>query len=890
MAETVSRLSGALAGRYTIERELGEGGMATVYLARDVRHDRKVALKVLKPELGALLGVERFLAEIRVTANLQHPNLLPLFDSGEADGLLFYVMPYVEGESLRQRIEREKQLPIDDALRIATAAAMALDYAHRHGVIHRDLKPENILLHDGQPLVADFGIALAVSNAGGNRITQTGLSLGTPQYMSPEQATGDRVIDGRTDIYSLGAVLYEMLVGEPPHVGSTSQAIIARVLTEKPRSVRTSRPNVPLHVEHTVTRSLEKLPADRFASARAFAEALSTAPPVSAAGTLASARPGDRLTIDLPGVGARSAVKWLAIALLIGAAAWGWLRPPPAPEPTQRARFALAPTDSTPLREDIPGANLAFSPDGTQLVFLAGLPTSRLYVRGLNDLDARAIPGTERGVTPRFSPDGRWLAFVVDGQLKKIPLAGGQPLTIATGLGPDATARYSWGDQDVVVFRQNPGRGLYRVSASGGQPTQLTTPDTTRHESGHTWPEVLPGGRSVVFAIASDTTVDPDLAAVRLSDGEVVRLGVRGWNPRYVPTGHILFSRIETGSISAVPFDAERLRVTGPPVTALEGVVVRAGGAAQIAVSSTGTLAFVQVTGSQLVSVTREGVARQILAGPGRYDSPRWSPTGGRFALIIREASGAANVWVHSPALGTLTRLTSNGKTTVVGWTGDGKRIAWGRGGVGTDVGQEIQWQAWDGSDSAQTLASADKRLRSLSFPATGKFFVSAGPGGVWVTETEPPSTSRLIANPSLPVGQPQAAVSPDGHWLAYRSVQSGVSEVYVSAVAGGGRHQVSENGGVEPVWSPDGRTLFYRAPRRVMSANISTTPEFTVLRRDSLFADVYLRGVEQTLYDVAANGSEFMMVRRGPDQQRVVVVLGWLDELRERMAQATPR
>src|ERR1019366_847145 len=211
---SVERLNTALVGRYTIDREIGAGGMATVYLARDLKHDRPVALKVLKPELGAVLGVERFLSEIKVTANLQHPNLLPLFDSGEANGLLFYVMPYVEGESLRGRLEREKQLPVDDAVRIAVAVAGALDYAHRHGVIHRDLKPENILLHDGQPLVADFGIALAVTNAGGMRITQTGLSLGTPQYMSPEQATGDRVVDGRSDIYSLAAVTYEMLGGE----------------------------------------------------------------------------------------------------------------------------------------------------------------------------------------------------------------------------------------------------------------------------------------------------------------------------------------------------------------------------------------------------------------------------------------------------------------------------------------------------------------------------------------------------------------------------------------------------------------------------------------------------------------------------------------------------
>src|SRR5450759_5370735 len=229
---TTEQLNAALAGRYVIDRLVGEGGMATVYLARDVRHNRKVALKVLKPDLGAVVGPDRFLAEIQVTANLQHPNLLPLFDSGDAGGLLYYVMPYVEGESLRARLERERQLPVEEAVHIAIAVANALDYAHAHGVIHRDLKPENILMQHGQPVIADFGIALAISKAGGSRVTQTGLSLGTPQYMSPEQATGDRVIDGRSDIYSLGAMLYEMLAGEPPHVGGTVQTKIANDLTD----------------------------------------------------------------------------------------------------------------------------------------------------------------------------------------------------------------------------------------------------------------------------------------------------------------------------------------------------------------------------------------------------------------------------------------------------------------------------------------------------------------------------------------------------------------------------------------------------------------------------------------------------------------------------------
>src|SRR5687768_3989842 len=272
--DRLSQLTTALSDRYRIERELGAGGMATVYLAHDLRHDRPVAIKVLHPELAAALGGERFLSEIKTTARLQHPHILPLLDSGEADGLLYYVMPYVRGETLRARLERENQLPIADALRIAREAADALGAAHAVGIIHRDIKPENILLQGGHALVADFGIALAVQSAGGQRMTQTGLSLGTPQYMSPEQAMGERTVDARSDLYALGAVTYEMLVGEPPFTGPSVQAIVARLVTEEPRPITLQRRAVPGHVEAAVLRALEKLPADRFASAEEFVRAL----------------------------------------------------------------------------------------------------------------------------------------------------------------------------------------------------------------------------------------------------------------------------------------------------------------------------------------------------------------------------------------------------------------------------------------------------------------------------------------------------------------------------------------------------------------------------------------------------------------------------------------
>ena len=274
MSDAVTRLNTALEGRYIIERELGEGGMATVYLVDDIKHSRKVALKVLKPELAAIVGAERFLSEIQVTANLTHPHILPLHDSGEADGFLFYVMPYIAGESLQDRIDREKQLPVDEAVRIASAVANALEHAHRNKVIHRDIKPANILLQDGEPVVADFGIALAVGAAGGTRLTETGLSVGTPFYMSPEQATGDQAVGASTDTYALGSVLYEMLVGEPPYPGTTAQAVLGKIIAGKPLTPTEQRPSIPANVDAALRKALEKLPADRFASAEDFARAL----------------------------------------------------------------------------------------------------------------------------------------------------------------------------------------------------------------------------------------------------------------------------------------------------------------------------------------------------------------------------------------------------------------------------------------------------------------------------------------------------------------------------------------------------------------------------------------------------------------------------------------
>ena len=331
-------LTAALADRYRLERELGQGGMATVYLAQDFKNHRKVAIKVLRPELAAMIGAERFLAEIRTTANLQHPHILPLHDSGEADSFLYYVMPFVDGESLRDRLNREKQLPISDAIRIATEVAGALDYAHRRGIIHRDIKPENILIQEGVAMLADFGIALAVTEAGGSRLTETGLSLGTPQYMSPEQAVGERDLDGRSDLYALGCVLYEMLAGEPPYTGRTAQVVMARQLTDPVPPLRTVRESVPVTVEQAINRALAKVPADRFATAMQFAEALNH--PGEAFAPAPRAR---RYAARIAGVAGVLAV------LVFGAVTWSRRSSTPPLDPSLMAvfPFRLIGTDSS---------------------------------------------------------------------------------------------------------------------------------------------------------------------------------------------------------------------------------------------------------------------------------------------------------------------------------------------------------------------------------------------------------------------------------------------------------------------------------------------------------------------------------------------------------------
>ena len=872
-----AELSAGLAGRYVVEREIGRGGMAVVYLARDIKHDRLVAVKVLNPELTASLGTERFLAEIRTTATLQHPNLLPLYDSGEAGGLLYYVMPYIEGESLRARLEREQQLPVEDAVKIATGIANALSYAHGRGVIHRDLKPENVLLQHGQPMVLDFGIALALRNAAEGRKTQTGISVGTPQYMSPEQAAGEKTIDARVDIYALGTLTYEMLAGEPPHTGRSAQAIIAKVMAGEVRPVTASRPSVPAHVANAIHRALSRVPADRQSSAADFARALENHTGTSAEiATVAASRPMSRQLVY--GMAAVSVIS-------LASAVWAWRKPAPSVEmPTMR--FTLEPVDSLDIRPAIGGRGLAISPDGSEIAYVGAIrgigPT--LFRRRLDDFRVSAVPGAMSPQAPVYAPDGT-LAFEQQGRALLRPSPNGGPAVRII----DDVGNSSWGDGDVIVFRR--GSSLWRTTASGTAPVRLTTADSATG-TGHSWPHVLPGGKAVLFNVYREGQNESEfaIAVVRLSDGMVKTLGITGLGPRYATSGHIIVTR-RNGALTATPFDLGALEVRGRTVTMLEGVMVKPNGAALFDVSRTGVLLYVEGDAFvQPVTVDRTGKETKLNLPPGLYSHPRWSPTGDRI-VIERSDGDLSDIWILTPATGQLFRLTRDGRSGSPEWSSDGSRVGW----IRVDSGRaSIQWQRADGAGSPSVIPTPGLAPFKFVFHPGGKNIVVVAGSAFTHDIVLVPIDSTLPARPlaNARTDELQPSISPDGRWLAFSTSETGRGEVYVSSVDDPAtRVQVTTDGGAEPVWGSDGRSLIVRSGSSIVSLTLSLEPRIEVKQRTVLFAERYRRGAPDRVVDVnPRNGSYVALARDETRVERIVVVTGWLKELRERAPQGSSR
>ena len=866
------RLTEAVADRYRIERELGAGGMATVYLAQDLKHDRKVAIKVLRPELAAVIGAERFLSEIKTTAALQHPHILPLHDSGAADSFLFYVMPFVEGESLRDRLNREKQLPIADAVRIATEVAGALDYAHRHGVVHRDIKPENILLHDGRALVADFGIALAASKAGGSRMTETGMSLGTPHYMSPEQAMGEREITPRSDVYALGCVLYEMLTGDPPFTGSTAQAVVARVLTEEPRSITSQRHTVPAQVEAAVRRALEKLPADRFQSAAEFATALAD-PSYTSRTTVSSAVPTGAARSSASARGNRVAVAAASTAALLATLAiWRpWKSGEPAPEPVV-LRYAIALPDSA--RYVVAnGDPIAYAADGSVFAYRS---QAGLQLRYLDRLDPVPVAGGRKGTSPFFSPDGRWLGFRDGVRILKLPLAGGTPVVICDSC---AGFQADWGTDDTIRYHApSPvdlsSRVLIAVPASGGRPREIARPDSGSGVA-YRMPILLPDRRTVLFTLRSQET--DRLAALDLRTGGITRFEQTGSNPHWVAGGYVLLGNRDL-SLIAVPFDLRRVRPSGPPVTIARDASVGPGGSALVGVSLGGSLVYAPSTvesNRHLTVVTRDGQAAALGGEPRGFAGPRLSPDGRRLAVGIGTDDGS-DVWVLDLGQQVWSRVTTNGTSDRPTWTPDGRRLVYASNA-------DLWWIAADGSGKPDSLLVAAGSRFPAAVTPDGRSVVfqesESNTSGIRQLVFDSAPAAQTILPPAFDEAAP--ALSPDGRWLAYQSEEAGRSDVYVRPYPGpGARVSVSAQGGSEPAWSHDGREIYYRAGDSMMVAAIATGAGFTVTGRRVLFSGSFLSGGQFREYDVSPDGQRFYMVSGSEAPSTFIAVHHFFDRL----------
>jgi eukaryotic-like serine/threonine-protein kinase len=884
-SSSAEKLSDALAGRYRIEREVGQGGMATVYLAEDLKHGRKVAIKVLRAELAAVIGAERFLREIKTIATLQHPHILGLIDSGEVQGTAYYVMPYVEGESLRDRLNREMQLPVTDAVRIASEVASALDYAHRHGVIHRDIKPENILLHDGQALVADFGIALAASKAGGGRMTETGMSLGTPTYMSPEQALGEREISSRSDVYALGAMTYEMLVGEPPFTGPTAQAIIARVMTEDPRPLTSQRKTIPAGVEAAVLTALQKLPADRFATAAEFATALNN--PTMATVARTGVQP---VVVTQVRRGWLTAGALAVVGLIAGLVIGGRREDPGSLRRTDVARATLSLGDSTSVRA-IDKLLLAIAPSGERFAFIGrNGADDALWVRELNEPVAHPLPDTKRAFAPFFSPDGQSIGFFVVGsggtQLKVISISGG----VARTLVQDSIASFGgggWGDDGRIYFT-NSSRGLSRVPSTGGPVTVVSHPDSGSGIREHDYPDVLPGSRLALVMLWKGSIASNHIGVIDLANGAVTDL-TEGSYPRFFAPDFLAIG-VSDGRVLVARFDPRQGRLKGTPVPMLQDAQEEpTNGTVQFAVSETGTIMYQQRSGSGggIVWVDRNGKATPVdTSMKGIGGSLALSPDGTQIVLT-RVEGGETQVWVKQLPNGALTRLSfdvANADRPV--WTPDGKGVAF----LATRNERRTPWvRRADGSDSIHAAVPGGTRVDEIAFDPLGRYTVlrteGAGLGSrrILLVENGVDTIPRVLLQSRY--DQFAMTVSPDGHWLAYVSDESGFSEVYVRPFPNvdSARFAVSVGGGMEPVWRRDGAELFFRNRRGEMFAvPVTTGRSFThgtprlLFSVSGLALQEYFRS-----YDVSPDGKRFLMLTSGGvDTRELNVVFNWRAEV----------
>ena len=863
--------------------------MGTVYRAHDPRLGRDVAIKVVKAVFaGDSERAARFDREARLLASLNHPHVAVVHGLEESGGVRFLVLELVEGVTLSERL-REGPLSVRETLRLALQIALAIEAAHDRNIIHRDLKPANIkITPGGDAKVLDFGLAKALAidsaalafasqnptlSAGG---TGEGVILGTAAYMSPEQARG-KDVDKRTDIWSFGCVLYDMLTARHAFPGDTLSDTLAAILTREP-DWSLLPPDLPAPIRRLLRRLLEKDVNRRLrdiGDARfEIEEALSASSDALVSAGTASER------VTTPGVSGRRVTAVAGSALLLAAAlgailAWHlWRERRPPATPTVQFTVPMGAGDRL---AEFDFHTLAIAPDDSHLAYVASRRgRSQLFLRALAGLEAQPLPGTDNALNPFFSPDGEWIAFFAGGKLRKISIRGGSVREIADAeLGLGGT----WMADGTIIFAPSNASPLVRVSADGGTPVAVTTLDTSRREFSHRWPEALPGGKNVLFTIGTvGSWDDADIAVQSLEGGERRILMEGGTFPRYAPPGYLLYTR--HGSVYSVPFDARAKTLTGEAVAITEGVLESVDGAAQFALSPRGSAVYVTGgtgAGRTLFWVDREGNVQPLAAGAKVYSAPRLSPDGRSLALAV--GPDPEQIYTYSIAENRLTQLSSNGGSCPV-WSRDGHRIYFSsaRGGP-----SNVFVTAADGTGVEQRLTRSDRAQMPHAVLPTD--------GGLLLVELSPSSgrdisilsgdgtTRPLIAtaaNESAP------AVSPDGKALAFVSDESGQPEVYVASLNDVSRHaRVSEHGGTEPVWKRDGTELFFRSGNLLMAVSLRQGLVAGPPRR--LFEGQFQAGsIGSPAYDVSTDGTRFLMLKAAATtaERELRVVLGFSGRL----------
>jgi Tol biopolymer transport system component len=889
---------GSHIGRFRIERELGRGAGGAVYLAHDTKLDRPIAIKSLPAEvMGDPKAKSRFAREARVLASLNHPNIASIYEElEEAEGVGYLILEYVPGQTLDERIAKT-EINLKEALTIALQIAEAVAAAHEHDVIHRDLKPGNIkITPEDKVKVLDFGLAKAVGGQEVDQqtttITQPGCVIGTPAYMSPEQARG-KPADKRSDIWSFGCVLFEMLAGRQPFEGQTVSDMLANVLQGEP-DWQALPQTTPTNIGVLLRRCLEKDPRRRLHDiADAAIEINETlilpaiAPPTTTTSFEIAHPTGWKKLIAVSAV-------CLLLGIIMGAIAI-WSRWRPGAPKTQPARSFVIHPETTFEVEALWHHALAFSPDGKRLAYVEQGSDGRrkIYIREMDEFKAKPLPGTEGAISPFFSPDGQWLGYVDHFQrkLKKVAVKGGEPII----LGDCVHFRGgSWGTDDRIIFTPAAGTatggGLWRIWASGEGLEELTVPDRSRGESGHIWPQILPGGKLVLFTNVL-AFLENQFEVYSLETGKRYFIFKGGTYARYIPTGHIVYAHNNT--LYAVRFDIERLEVVGSAVPVVSDVMTPESRSAQFAISNDGSLAYIPVvtrsTELRPVWVDRQGQAYPLPAAtPRNYGNARISSDGRRAAFDIQDGRNS-DIWIYDLIRHTLNPLTSDGSSVFAVWAPDGESVLFG------------SYRTGKPRLFRQSMAGGEPELFATLEELVG-MPVACSPDGkelliVWSDPNHPRWDDDIYLvsldkqngkNQPRPFiqrnhNQRHGVWSPDGRWVAYASDESGRWEVYVEPYPGPGpKTMISTDGGYQPLWSRDGKELFYRCGYKMIAGTIETKPEFRVTRYEVLFEAPYLFRVNRIDYDVAPDG-RFLMIQdsQEPTPVSVNVVLNWFEQLK---------